>query len=91
VVALAEEGWTFDTREHMKSWKDPHLGNHGFDNDLESMRAIFIADGPSFRGGSRLPVFQNIDVYSLLAELLHLKPAANDGKLKVFLPVLATH
>jgi predicted AlkP superfamily pyrophosphatase or phosphodiesterase len=89
VLALAEEGWSFDTREHMSQWKDPHLGNHGFDNDLESMRAIFIADGPAFRQGARLPAFQNIHIYSLLAELLHLKPAPNDGKLEVFLPVLA--
>jgi predicted AlkP superfamily pyrophosphatase or phosphodiesterase len=91
VLALAEEGWTFETREHMRDWKDPHLGTHGFDNDLESMRAIFIADGPGFQHGGRLPVFPNIDVYSLMTELLHLKPAANDGKLDVFRPVLATH
>lgn len=88
VEALAEEGWTFETREHMNAWKDPHLGTHGFDNDLESMRAIFIADGPGFRPGARLPAFQNINIYSLLTELLHLKAAPNDGKLDVFVPVL---
>jgi predicted AlkP superfamily pyrophosphatase or phosphodiesterase len=88
VVAVAEEGWTFDTREHMLQWKDPHLGNHGFDNDLASMRAIFIAVGPGFQSGGRLPAFENIHIYSLLAELLHLKPAPNDGNLAVFLPVL---
>jgi predicted AlkP superfamily pyrophosphatase or phosphodiesterase len=88
VVALAEEGWTFDTRERMAHWKDPHLGNHGFDNDLESMRAIFLASGPAFKGGSLLPVFENVNVYALLAELLRLKPAANDGSLQVFLPGL---
>jgi predicted AlkP superfamily pyrophosphatase or phosphodiesterase len=91
VLALAEEGWTFDTRERMSQWNGDHLGGHGFDNDLESMRAVFIAIGPAFRGGSRLPPFQNIHIYSLLAELLHLKPAATDGELKVFLPVLAQH
>jgi predicted AlkP superfamily pyrophosphatase or phosphodiesterase len=88
VVAVAEEGWTFDTREHMLHWKDPHLGNHGFDNDLESMRAIFIAVGPGFQPGGRLPAFENIHIYSLLTELLHLKPAPNDGSLTVFFPVL---
>jgi predicted AlkP superfamily pyrophosphatase or phosphodiesterase len=88
VVAVAEEGWTFDTRDRMKNWKDPHLGNHGFDTDLESMRAIFIAVGPSFQPGSRLPAFENVNIYSLLAEILHLTPAAGDGNLKVFLPVL---
>lgn len=91
VVALAEEGWTFDTQERMTHWKDPHLGNHGFDSDLESMRAIFIANGPGFLSGNKLPAFQNIHIYALLTELLHLKPAANDGNLKVFLPVLVSH
>jgi len=90
VVALADEGWAFETRERMSHWTGDHLGNHGFDNDLESMRAIFIAAGPAFRGGSRLPAFQNIHIYSLLADLLHLKPAATDGDLTVFLPAL-TH
>jgi predicted AlkP superfamily pyrophosphatase or phosphodiesterase len=89
VEALAEEGWTFETREHMSAWKDPHMGTHGFDNDLESMRAIFIANGPGFRPGARLPAFQNVNIYSLLTELLHLKAAPNDGKLDVFVPVLA--
>lgn len=88
VVAVAEEGWTFETRERMARWKDPHLGNHGFENDLESMRAIFIADGPGFKGGSTLPAFPNVDIYSLMARLLKLTPAPNDGKVDVFLPVL---
>ncbi len=88
VVAVAEEGWTFETRERMAHWRDAHLGNHGFENDLESMRAIFIASGPGFKGGNTLPAFENIHIYSLMTTLLGLKPAPNDGKVDVFLPVL---
>ncbi|MDR3764922.1 MAG: ectonucleotide pyrophosphatase/phosphodiesterase [Acidobacteriota bacterium] len=88
VVAVAEEGWSFETRERMGRWKDPHLGNHGFENDLESMRAIFIADGPGFQEPATLPPFPNVDIYSLMARLLNLTPAPNDGKVDVFLPVL---
>ena len=45
------------------------------------MKATFIANGPDIRKGVALPVFPNVDVYSLVAKLLDLKPAANDGEL----------
>ena len=45
------------------------------------MKAVFIANGPDIRRGVSLPVFQNVDVYSFIARLLDLKPAANDGEL----------
>ncbi len=88
VLALADEGWSFDTREFLSKRKTLDLGNHGFDNDLESMRAIFIASGPGFRPGMRLPAFENINIYSLITELLGLKPAPNDGHPEVFAPAL---
>jgi len=53
------------------------------------MQATFIAHGPAFKPGTKLPVFSNVDVYELMAYLLCLKPARNDGTLKVFRPVLA--
>jgi hypothetical protein len=43
------------------------------------MRAIFLARGPAFRKGVLVPPFQNIHLYSLLAEILGLEPARNDG------------
>ena len=48
----------------------------------------FIAHGPAFRPGTRLPVFDNVDVYPLLMKLLHVKPAPNDGDVHVFDAVL---
>jgi predicted AlkP superfamily pyrophosphatase or phosphodiesterase len=90
VLALADEGWSFDTREYLSKRKTLDMGNHGFDNDLESMRAIFIAEGPAFRPGSHLPAFENINIYSLMTKLLGLKPAPNDGHPEVFAPALAT-
>ncbi len=63
-------------------------GSHGFDPDLPSMRAAFIAAGPAFRAGTRLPVFDNVDVYPLLMRLLALPPERNDGDIAPLLPAL---
>jgi hypothetical protein len=43
------------------------------------MRALFVAHGPAFRHGLRVAEFDNVDVYPLLARLLAIKPAPNDG------------
>src|SRR5690606_20916678 len=54
-------------------------GSHGFDPDLPQMRASFIASGPAFGRGVRLPMFDNVDVYPLLMRLLRLPAEPNDG------------
>ena len=52
------------------------------------MRALFVAKGPAFRPGTRLPVFDNVDVYPLLAHLLGVTPQDNDGTLEPLVPSL---
>jgi predicted AlkP superfamily pyrophosphatase or phosphodiesterase len=68
--------------------KDETRGSHGFDPDLPSMRATFIAAGPAFGRGVRLPVFDNVDVYPLLMRLLALPAEPNDGDIAPLLPAL---
>lgn len=68
--------------------KDETRGSHGFDPDLPSMRATFIAAGPAFAHGVRLPVFDNVDVYPLLMRLLALPAEPNDGDIAPLLPAL---
>ena len=80
IVAIAEEGWTIAQRT-TNGQPAISLGNHGYDDTLSSMRAIFIAHGPAFRRGVRVPPFRNIHVYPLLAEMLGLTPAPTDGSL----------
>lgn len=63
-------------------------GSHGYDPLLPAMRATFIASGPAFRAGTRLPVFDNVDVYPLLMRLLALPPEDNDGDISPLLPAL---
>ncbi len=80
IIGIAEEGWTIGTHETFVS--SPHYfrgGNHGYDNQLLSMGATFITCGPAFESGLIIEPFQNIHLYSLMAEILKLQPAPNDG------------
>ena len=43
------------------------------------MEAIFYAAGPSFRQNVKLPVMDNVNLYLIIAKLLGLQPAPNDG------------
>jgi predicted AlkP superfamily pyrophosphatase or phosphodiesterase len=63
-------------------------GAHGYDNRLESMRAVFIAHGVSFKRGQVVEPFENIHVYNIMADILGLKPAKNEGKSAVAREVL---
>lgn len=79
LVTIADEGWTLTTRVAAARLGVPRGGAHGYDNVLPSMGALFVAAGPDFRAGVVVPPFQNIHVYSLLAGLLRVTPAPNDG------------
>jgi hypothetical protein len=40
-------------------------GDHGYDNRMREMRAIFGTWGPSIKNGYELEPFQNIELYNL--------------------------
>jgi predicted AlkP superfamily pyrophosphatase or phosphodiesterase len=79
--ASGEEGWTIAQRTDSEPSPRIILGNHGYDDRLPSMRAIFVARGPAFRQGVRVPAFRNIHLYALLAEVLAIEPQDSDGSL----------
>ncbi len=79
IVAIAADGWRITTRQQVADFRPG--GDHGYDNALPSMRALFLASGPGFRQGSVVPAFSNVHVYPLMAHLLGLRPAPNDGSL----------
>jgi len=82
IVCQMREGWDAATRADVAKWAkqaSPMRGSHGFDPALPSMRALFIARGPALRQGVVLPAFDNVDVYPLLARLVGVEAAANDG------------
>ncbi|MGI9104400.1 MAG: ectonucleotide pyrophosphatase/phosphodiesterase [Terriglobales bacterium] len=89
VIGVADVGWTITSHQYVARHPDKKYGgDHGYDNAAPEMRAIFLAAGPAFRAHQVLPPFPNVDVYSLLAYLLHVSPAKNDGDMKVFQSVL---
>jgi hypothetical protein len=66
------------------------IGWHGYDPYLvKDMHASFYAWGPAFQTGLKIPAFENIHIYPLLAEILDLKINKKiDGKKKVLRKVL---
>lgn len=87
IVCVADPGWYLYVDPPARSYARVR-GEHGYDPQDRSMRAVFVAAGPSFRAGVRLRPFDNVDVYPLLARLLGVVPAANDGTLAPLLPAL---
>lgn len=79
IVAIADEGWYVTTHAYVQRRPFDMRGEHGYDNALPDMRAIFVARGPDFKRDTVVGGFQNIHVYDLLARLLHVTPAPNDG------------
>jgi predicted AlkP superfamily pyrophosphatase or phosphodiesterase len=85
IVVMADEGWLAENRENYRppapaaNGGPSYRGTHGYDNRLESMRAIFVAHGPAFKQALVVEPFENVDVYNVMARILGLKPARNDG------------
>ncbi len=81
VMAIADAGWMIAQRTREEPSPEIILGNHGYDDTLPDMRAIFVAHGPAFKRGVTVPRFRNIHVYPLLAELLGVTPEPSEGSL----------
>lgn len=56
-------------------------GAHGFDHRSPEMATIFYANGPSIKNGEIISPFSSVHLYELMARLLNVEPAANDGSL----------
>ncbi len=85
---LPETGWTISRSRSSAEWTG---GNHGYDPFAREMQAVFIANGPAFRSGASLPVFQNTDIAPLLRHLIGLPQAQrSDGSLEAVRGALST-
>jgi predicted AlkP superfamily pyrophosphatase or phosphodiesterase len=76
IVAIPPLGWIFGRKNAF----DGH-GMHGYDPRLEAMHAVFIARGPAFirSQGKPAPYFSNTQVYGILARVLDVHAAPNNG------------
>ena len=84
----------FDIAEAQTVGKTFHpKGMHGYDHEHPLMRAIFVARGPAFphEPNSRVPVFQNIEVYNIICDSLGVKPHPNNGTLRLPLQTIGLH
>lgn len=89
LLCLADVGWMITTHAYLAQRKKPlSKGDHGYDIDAPEMRALFVAHGPAFRRGLVVPEFDNVNVYPLLARVLGIAPAPNDGDAAVTAPML---
>jgi predicted AlkP superfamily pyrophosphatase or phosphodiesterase len=94
LLVLPAEGWIVTNEKRFAEMQQKgrmnHLrGGHGYDNQLPSMRAIFIAHGEAIKRGVVVEAFENVAVYNLMCAILHLKPAPNDGKMDAARAVLS--
>lgn len=79
IICIAEAGWTILSGPPAYPVGG---GAHGYDNADPEMLALFIASGPAFARGAKLPVFDNVAVAPLLRAVLGLpEDAGADGKL----------
>jgi predicted AlkP superfamily pyrophosphatase or phosphodiesterase len=92
LIGMADEGWQVLRRATVDSIKSGRTkgqrGQHGYDPQLMSMRAIFIAAGPAFKRGATVAPFENVSIYNVLAKVLGVTPPANDGDPSVVPSVL---
>ncbi len=83
IIGVADEGWQVLRRATVASILAHTIGGqrgtHGYDPQLMSMRAIFIAAGPAFTRGVTVAPFENVSIYNALATILGVTPAPNDG------------
>jgi predicted AlkP superfamily pyrophosphatase or phosphodiesterase len=80
ITALADPGWTITTRARLASV--PLVGGqHGYDSSSPDMQALFMATGPAFPAGRVVERVRAVDMYELMAHVLGLRPAPNDGSL----------
>lgn len=80
IVGISDEGWNVTSRaRHERCPTCSDGGNHGYDQRLESMGALLIGHGPSFRSAAALEPVENYHLYNVMCSILGLEPAPNSG------------
>lgn len=80
VIVAPDLGWQFAGKQKT------YIGAHGYSPAENDMKSIFIASGPYFdkHKGTSLTSFRNVDIYSLLADILGIRPVKTDGEIPKF-------
>ncbi|TVQ67299.1 MAG: alkaline phosphatase family protein [Balneolaceae bacterium] len=89
IILLADIGYTITNRPFFNN-RGVLAGTHGYDNRDPEMFSFFAAKGPAFRNGERVSGIEAIHLYELMAHLLGIEPAPNDGTLDEVIHLLKT-
>lgn len=80
VMLVMDDHWNIESKVGWPARRANYVkGTHGWDPALPNMGALFVANGPAFRREHEFADVENIHLYNLLAALLGLTPAPNDG------------
>ncbi|XP_040909967.1 venom phosphodiesterase 1 [Toxotes jaculatrix] len=77
VSVLVDPKWLFE--RYPGSLTFCSGGTHGYDNDVESMHAMFVSYGPKFQNKTEIEPFSNIELYNLMCDVLEIFPTENNG------------
>ncbi|AYP74264.1 alkaline phosphodiesterase-like protein [Fowlpox virus] len=72
-----QDGWQFTDENNNIKYQSG--GIHGGDNMFPDMTAIFIGYGPAFLDDITVPIFDNIELYNVMCEIIGIKPSNNNG------------
>lgn len=69
--------------------RTPPKGEHGYDpQKFKTMHATFYAIGPNVKPKTKIPSFENVNVYPFMAKILGLTlPEKQDGSFSVLAPI----
>ncbi len=87
ILMIADVPYTITSRSFYEE-RGVNGGAHGYDNQAPEMATIFYATGPAIRRGEVVPPFQSIHLYELMAHLLNVEPAKNDGDLEEVIQIV---
>lgn len=80
IIMIADVSWTITSRSFYEQ-RGLIAGTHGYDHRAPEMATIFYASGPALKQGEVVAPFQSVHLYELMANLLNVEPAENDGNL----------
>ena len=84
IIGIVDNGWSLTSHSYFNSHQSYYTGGtHGFDPINTDMHAFFLAYGPAFKSGVTVPAVKNINLYNLMARVLDIEPAPNDGDIKL--------
>ncbi len=80
IVGISDDGWSVATRARFNGCPSCFDGGaHGYFQSLDSMGALLIAYGPSFRRQTKIGPIENFHLYNVMCAVLGLEPAPNSG------------